>query len=328
MGSWSVYCEVSRMAITAGDDCLLVPLRRTDAASMRYQPWYFVCPPIRGRYNDYGGIELDGREDTPSGRLLSAHYGMSLKEFCAALTDHRHVEEPALPDVSFMWLAGTTWDLMRTYKPCRWPRAGHFRMGGSGFLESAGAVPVGTDSLWDLYELGDTVLRADGDRLEYPVPGGWTYLSGLSHLQQVSGVDLSRFGAMVTEDLWRFEKGADWRAKNLMHPFGMSSGFVDVLSMRRLMSKALGKPLDADRDPKDMWRRMMRSISDDALCAELADVVTFESNLCCMSGVIRPTTPFVTPQCGEREEHQFFLDAFAEANRRRVEQDRDDDEED
>jgi hypothetical protein len=53
-GSWSVYCGISNISITSGNDCVLLPLKETNGEYHRYSP---ATLPIFGKYNDYGGIE-------------------------------------------------------------------------------------------------------------------------------------------------------------------------------------------------------------------------------------------------------------------------------
>lgn len=51
MGSWSVYCGISRMSITSGDECVFLPLKKGYG---EYLPYYPATLPIYGTYDDYG----------------------------------------------------------------------------------------------------------------------------------------------------------------------------------------------------------------------------------------------------------------------------------
>jgi hypothetical protein len=54
MGSWSVSCGISNIAITAEQECVLLPLKKSVGIDYhQYQP---AALPIFGRYDDYGGI--------------------------------------------------------------------------------------------------------------------------------------------------------------------------------------------------------------------------------------------------------------------------------
>lgn len=54
MGSWSVYCGISNIAITAGKECVLLPIKPNKGEYLPYLP---ATLPIFGKYDDYGGLE-------------------------------------------------------------------------------------------------------------------------------------------------------------------------------------------------------------------------------------------------------------------------------
>lgn len=56
MGSWSVNCGISNITITAGTECVLLPLK-TNENGEGYLPYLPATLPIFGEYDDYGGIE-------------------------------------------------------------------------------------------------------------------------------------------------------------------------------------------------------------------------------------------------------------------------------
>ena len=83
MGSWSVYCETSKIAITAGDECVILPIRKNTGRG--YQPNMPACLPIFGTYNDYGGME-DIIEDENT-KLIESHFGITIDEFVVLFVD-------------------------------------------------------------------------------------------------------------------------------------------------------------------------------------------------------------------------------------------------
>lgn len=122
MGCFSVACGVSRLSITAGDKCVLIPI----TAKKEFQPmteqelreaadnlltddlykrnphakhetthlfvnndelWEPCLLPIRGEYDDYGSIEeIEEDENT---RAIERYYGVSINDFVSLITDGR-----------------------------------------------------------------------------------------------------------------------------------------------------------------------------------------------------------------------------------------------
>lgn len=73
MGCWDATCLASNLAITAGASIRLIFLERKLNADFQYvlptSAWQVVSLPVRGQYNEYGGIaEVDNT--SPQARLL------------------------------------------------------------------------------------------------------------------------------------------------------------------------------------------------------------------------------------------------------------------
>jgi hypothetical protein len=126
-------------------------------------------------------------------------------------------------------------------------------------------------------------------------------------------------------EAWRFLSSSSLNEK-LGYVFGKrqidmydEEYFNDMLEIMEDM-KARGdetsrllKIIEEKRKPKtlvDEYFNDMDSFGDD-----LAKMVNVRHNLHCMSGAFRPFTQYLTPQCGEHEEHQILLDKFAEINK-------------
>jgi hypothetical protein len=60
MGCWSESCGVSGMEIPSGNQCYLATIAPSKYGEV---DWCFVTPPVKGTYDDYGGIDL--LEDVP-----------------------------------------------------------------------------------------------------------------------------------------------------------------------------------------------------------------------------------------------------------------------
>lgn len=91
MGSFSVACGVSRMALGHGDKCLLIPLARTKHSDDCKSGSYYVSNdgpigrfhpltlPIFGEYNDYGSLE--NIEETANTKRIEEFFGCSISDF-------------------------------------------------------------------------------------------------------------------------------------------------------------------------------------------------------------------------------------------------------
>lgn len=88
MGSWSVSCGISKIAITAGQECVLLPIKKTQYQSYSYLTHTPQTMGILGAYDDYGGVE-DIVEDENT-KLISKHFGISIEDFCSFLVDGPH----------------------------------------------------------------------------------------------------------------------------------------------------------------------------------------------------------------------------------------------
>ena len=122
MGSWSVSCGISNIAITAGNDCVILPLRKSIGLS--YQSHQPVCLPIFGTYNDYGGMENIIYDDNT--RLIEKHFGVSIEDFVEFLVDGKFYynrsgakeigekinDVDGIYEMKFMWINRKVYDYM------------------------------------------------------------------------------------------------------------------------------------------------------------------------------------------------------------------------
>lgn len=123
MGHWSIYCQISRRAIT-GQPVVVIPIKKTQD---RY--WDNYCNhspvglPIFGEYDTYG--RLENITETPYTKFLESHSeGKSIQEICDYITSERdddredtssHGENPFYKDWNFFWVDRKVWDIMSTY---------------------------------------------------------------------------------------------------------------------------------------------------------------------------------------------------------------------
>src|SRR3972149_3887048 len=82
MGSWSVNCGISNIAITSGNKCVILPLKKNGREERQWQP---ATLPIFGTYNDYGGNE-DNQVDKNT-IPIEEHFGVGIEDFVVFLVD-------------------------------------------------------------------------------------------------------------------------------------------------------------------------------------------------------------------------------------------------
>lgn len=107
MGSFSVACGITKLTITGGEKCALLPIitpryynengkfEREDYATAAstcmfldaYDLWEPFCFPILGRYNDYGSLE--NIEKDKNTELLEKHFGLSIEKIVELITENR-----------------------------------------------------------------------------------------------------------------------------------------------------------------------------------------------------------------------------------------------
>lgn len=236
MGSWSVYCSVSQIAITAGQKCVLIPLKKQ--RNYEYLP---LCLPVFGEYNDYGGIEnIEENENT---KLLEEYFCVSIDEFVTFFLDGKNtydreeakeVEEKInhldeIKDCKFMWIDRQVYDFM--------------------------------------------IVNQD------------EYHKGYMDYGAIIGEKDSGFDLGISETLIKMikEKGQE----------------VPEYLLKRSVGSIGSKYLENLETFRD----------------SLVHLMNIRSNLHAMSGYFAPFIVYLTPQSGEREQHQKLLNKFSEINK-------------
>ncbi|MEY3501500.1 MAG: hypothetical protein RL308_3173 [Bacteroidota bacterium] len=101
MGSFSYSCQLSGLPITSGTQCYIVPMlpkKRYDTEYEIGSPMYCsndgvniffqeLSFPIRGKYNDYGGIENIVKDDNTL--CLEEYFGLTIEQIVSVLCDNR-----------------------------------------------------------------------------------------------------------------------------------------------------------------------------------------------------------------------------------------------
>lgn len=140
MGSSSVYCGISNIAITGGNQAVLLPLKSSkNYLRNSYLPYLPATLPIFGEYDDYGGIENIERDKNVE--LIEDYFDMSIEDFCRFFTYPFRDRDPELskhfPKGEFMWIDRKVYDFMSS-KGLGYYGAGHFDFGNPVILNLLG----------------------------------------------------------------------------------------------------------------------------------------------------------------------------------------------
>jgi hypothetical protein len=348
MGSWSVYCGISKIAITAGKQCVLLPLKinHDNEGYLTHLP---ATLPIFGEYDDYGGIENITKDDNT--QLIEEHFQITIEEFCDYLLNGKntynrsevvpihdkanHLEE--LSSFMFMWIDRKVYDFMSTYLDEH--AKGYIHFGNPEFMTELGFEFIGIDENNKSY---------DPKRFKYLWKHGnkqfltdnWTMLNGIdnkaSYIMYVNPRYGDKSNGLSTHitipehmsyiadkagwQLWKYNKKHE-KYKNL-RILGMSQYTYDYAYEELL--KLSGQNIE----PKKYDTLLSKYQRDyETFADKIADLITVRHNLHPMSGTFEPYLLYLTPQCGEYEHHQVILDKFSEINQSYIENDMNDDDE-
>lgn len=338
MGSWSVYCGISNIAITSGNKCALLPLKKSENGR-GYLPHTPATLPIFGEYNDYGGIENIVQDDNT--KLIEKHFGITIDEFAIFLLDGKHTYDreeakevekkmknfQEAKEWKHMWIDRQVYDFMSINLDTH--SKGHCHFGNKTMMEALGFEFVGEEKENDTYDPKRFCQKwKHGDKFFFT--DGWTLLSGItkkdSYVYYYDREDYGKAQSLTTyidvpENMQWLKDKAEWHAwrykekgKQISELFWIldKSDYELTDDIVELLLKASGKPM-----PKKVYKTLLskyvRDIND--FGDRVADLITVRHNLHCMSGVFTPFVLYTTPQCGEHVQHQVLLDKFAEINR-------------
>lgn len=309
MGSWSVYCGISRISITSGDECVFLPLKKGHGD---YLPYFPATLPIFGTYDDYGGIE-NIKEDKNT-KLIEKHFKCTIHDFCYFFTrgcirddedefpQHlKMVDE--IKNWKFMFISRAVYDHMSTYIHKGYGGQDSIDLGNEGILKLLGFEYVGHDDketryfqMWK-YKNGE-IFHSDGTWLheeKYPSLYHYHQLKPILNLPD----ELDWVGEKTMADLWRYLDD-EQQCEQLGWIFNKRYNFL-----RR------------NETPKTLVDKYFKKLEDfgDDMCG----LISVRRNLHPMSGYFEPHILYLTPQCGDFDEHQKLLEKFAEINRKKGE---------
>lgn len=329
MGSWSVYCGISQIAITAGQKCVLLPLKK-DIISGAYLPYLPATLPIFGEYDDYGGIE--NIEEDANTKLIEEHFKCTIDEFCRFFTRGcirddeddfpiKLKKNDELKDWEFMFIDRQVYDFMSTYIQKGYGGRGDLDFGNKSIMELIGFKRVGESKKEDCsqykrfnqrWELGGKIFCSDGT---------WLYCGEESvyHLTGEEYSNLSDFVTIPEDKLWLKEK-AMWEMWEILDKDKQAEQLLRIFGLERSywMMRSFGLS-------NEKSNHIVHKYADDikTFGKGMCELVTIRHNLHPMSGVFTPHQLYLTPQCGEYSQHQVILDKFAEINKTYIQPDED-----
>jgi hypothetical protein len=342
MGSWSVSCGISNIAITSGNECCIIPLIESHSEYGGYVP---VSLPIFGRYNDYGGMEdIVENENT---KLIENYVGISISELVEFLVDgkftyNRSEVNPIrekldangrLNEVEkwrFMWVDKQVYDFM-SISYDKWEK-GHHDFGTPEMLALLGFTlvedaeiknydPERFDKKYQrgnlfVYSDGQTMLSEKNQYIYYTDKGCESSLMTYIELPE----DLLYIKDKVSHEIWRLfsPKKIKERFNYLFggdrYAFHDDDTFINLIIERfKREGKEIPPDLDLKQKPQKIYQQYFENM--EVFGDLLVGMLNVRHNLHPMSGRWFPHALYLTPQCGEYDHHQILLDGFAKINK-------------
>lgn len=327
MGSWSVCCGISNIAITSGRKCVLLPLKTSVSEYRKYQP---ATLPIFGEYDDYGGIENIEKDDNTE--LIEKYFGVSIEQFCEYLLNGKftyerdeaieigkkikHVEE--VGEYRFMWIDRPVYDFVKVNLNDH--EKGHLDLGTPEMMKLLGFELIMESTIAfknyepkrfnKLYKKGDVEFFSDGKTLlkndqyvYYVGKGGYSSANNIENYIELPE-ELNYLKNSTKRELWRLMNEND-RIDNLIYILGSRNDSMILKYNKLKLGSKYSEELFHILYYKDF----------DSYGDRLVEMTNVSYNLHPMSGEFKPYEMYLTPQCGEFERHQKMLDKFAEINK-------------
>lgn len=330
MGSWSVYCGISNITITCGQKCVLLPLKKAgdDRGRGGYFSYIAAAPPIFGEYDDYGGVEEIEKDDYTD--LVESHFQCKIEEFCQFFTrgiirqDEEDypihlMENEEMKDWDFMFIDRKVYDYFSKYvmKSDR----GHLDFGRPEILKLLGFEFVGESNKNPTYDpkrfnqhwkfqdkdfWGDNHWLSCGKESVYFFDGEYSSLSSFITIPE----ELKWLGEVSMVQLWTYLKPEDQK-QSILWFFGVSAreAMSDLLQGVIEYNEKLGTPLtEALQELYAKYGKKDKTLLDkiknnlDKYGQRCSEMTNIAINMRPLSGDFRPHHPYLTPQCGEREE--------------------------
>lgn len=173
MGCWSVYCGISKIAISDDMDCVLLPLEKKFIGGRtlyEYDEYVPATLPIFGKYNDYGNI-VSIKKDFNT-KLIEETYDCDIETFCNYLTNESirdtitNDKLASLNNLTYTWIELNVWNYMSKYNKTR-NKKEHFFC--KDILTSSIGIRLCDESTLRTYEqLNKTLIQENKEPIIFP----------------------------------------------------------------------------------------------------------------------------------------------------------------
>lgn len=286
MGHCSVHCGLSKIAITSGNPCYILPLQ--DRKINPFGPVFPLLPPIEGIYDDYGGIE-DIKPSVATSLLEREGFDLSngLRNFHFGF--------------SYMWINKEVYDFMSHNRFEGHRGVGDFDIGSYDLLKALGFEYIGDDTQEQHFEKR---YAKDG----YEVKSNGTWLKGhILNVQQLKSklpdLDISFFEGKFKEELYPI--------LSTVKRMEYLSWIVGVKGVSKLY---IEYPCAYNQHNRIKNLFNYKSFESDEICEALCRLIVCYKNMYAANLSFCPYEPII-PKDGGREKAQVILEKFAEINK-------------
>lgn len=305
MGSWTIYCEVSNIAIKEGDDMVILPIKKSNNS---YSPYIAATLPIFCTYNDYGNVK-DIEIDTNT-KIIEDHFKISINEFTDYLLEgkHTHMRDEYILVKDKLDKLGTlkemvNWNFMfidrKVYDKVIKIIPSEIR-------------PINFTSLPLLKALGfddnlvcqDKQFEIKGDYLIYNKESIYTMDGKYNSLSDVIKIN-PKFLDSDYYSLWKY---------NLedLEMFSILDYRVDPMKNFLLKHPELRGEYDIEKPKNLIDKYVDEEIGIEHIRNNVRDLNYLSLNLYSMSKRLNPYTLYSTPQCGNHSTHLKIVKIFKE----------------
>lgn len=169
-----------------------------------------------------------------------------------------------------------------------------------------------------MWEFGGEKFYADGEWLHHK--------NGSVHnFTNCQYNNLTDYVSVPEDKMWIGKKAMWqlWKYLDIDKRYKELSWILDISYSKYTFAKMMlkFKEMNVEEDKEDKKFCLPENIAAkylenmDTFGEEISGLVSIRHNLHCMSGMFTPYVLYITPQCGEYEQHQVLLEKFAEINK-------------
>lgn len=334
MGSWSVYCGISKIAITASQECVLLPIKK-NTKFMSYGDFVAATLPIFGKYDDYGGIEkIEEDENT---KLIEEHFNCSIDDFCYFFTRRNYdtsdinvtlLNNEEIKEWNYMFIDRKVYNFMSTNIGYGYDGRGHLDFGNKDILELIGFKFISENKALGRYKyewkFGKNIFLSDGSFLNTIDGKSIHYFSNNDYNNLTDYIKLPNdklwIGDKAMWELWEFID--NYTIKNeLFYSLGVKNMdtdkfMLDLIKSMKESNLELDDYLKKIDEENKVTSLVQKYIANYRIYGKLlCDLRTLLYNFHPMSFSFEPFKVHLTPQCGEYKQHQILLEKFSEINK-------------